>query len=65
MMGLEVSRLARNSADWDRLIQLCYLSGALILDEDGIYDPANFNDRLVLCLKGTYQKRNFISSRGG
>jgi len=47
---LEVSRLARNSADWHRLIELCSLAGALILDEDGIYDPANFNDRLLLGL---------------
>src|SRR5580700_11383350 len=52
-MGLEVSRLARNSADWHRLIELCALTATLILDEDGIYDPANFNDRLLLGLKGT------------
>ena len=50
VMGLEVSRLARNSADWHRLIELCSLASALILDEDGIYDPANFNDRLLLGL---------------
>jgi DNA invertase Pin-like site-specific DNA recombinase len=53
VMGLEVSRLARNSADWHRLIELCSLSGTLILDEDGIYDAACFNDRLLLGLKGT------------
>ncbi len=53
VMGLEVSRLARNSADWHRLIELCSLSGTLILDEDGIYDPGSFNDRLLLGLKGT------------
>jgi DNA invertase Pin-like site-specific DNA recombinase len=53
VMGLEVSRLARNSADWHRLIELCSLSSTLILDEDGIYDPASFNDRLLLGLKGT------------
>jgi DNA invertase Pin-like site-specific DNA recombinase len=53
VMGLEVSRLARNSADWHRLIELCALTGTLILDEDGIYDPASFNDRLLLGLKGT------------
>ncbi|MGB9307312.1 MAG: recombinase family protein, partial [Mycobacterium sp.] len=53
VMGLEVSRLARNSADWHRLIELCSLSGTLILDEDGIYDPVSFNDRLLLGLKGT------------
>lgn len=53
VMGLEVSRLARNSSDWHRLLEICALSGALILDEDGVYDPAHFNDRLLLGLKGT------------
>jgi len=53
VMGLEVSRLARNSSDWHRLLEICALSGTLILDEDGIYDPNHFNDRLVLGLKGT------------
>ena len=53
VLGLEVSRLARNSADWHRLLEICALSETLILDEDGIYDPAHFNDRLLLGLKGT------------
>jgi DNA invertase Pin-like site-specific DNA recombinase len=53
VMGLEVSRLARNNADWHRLLEICALSDTLILDEDGIYDPAHFNDRLLLGLKGT------------
>ncbi|EKY8362078.1 recombinase family protein [Salmonella enterica] len=53
VMGLEVSRLARNNADWQRLLEICALADTLILDEDGIYDPANFNDRLLLGLKGT------------
>ena len=53
VLGLEVSRLARNNADWHRLIELAALSGTLILDEDGVYDPAHFNDRLLLGLKGT------------
>lgn len=53
VMGLEVSRLARNSSDWHRLLEICALTDTLILDEDGIYDPAHFNDRLVLGLKGT------------
>jgi DNA invertase Pin-like site-specific DNA recombinase len=52
-MGLEVSRLARNSADWHRLLEMCALTETLILDEDGLYDPAYFNDRLLLGLKGT------------
>jgi DNA invertase Pin-like site-specific DNA recombinase len=53
VLGLEVSRLARNSADWHRLIEICALTDTLILDEDGVYDPSHFNDRLLLGLKGT------------
>ena len=53
VMGLEVSRLARNNADWHRLLEICALADTLILDEDGVYDPASFNDRLLLGLKGT------------
>ena len=53
VMGLEVSRLARNCADWHRLLEICALTHTLILDEDGVYDPAHFNDRLLLGLKGT------------
>src|SRR5215208_3110404 len=53
VLGLEVSRLARNSTDWHRLLEICALADALILDEDGVYDPAHFNDRLLLGLKGT------------
>ena len=53
VLGLEVSRLARNSTDWHRLLELCALTDTLILDEDGLYDPAHFNDRLLLGLKGT------------
>ncbi|MDP1845329.1 MAG: recombinase family protein [Pseudomonadota bacterium] len=53
VMGLEVSRLARNNADWHRLLEICALSDTLILDEDGVYNPAEFNDRLLLGLKGT------------
>jgi DNA invertase Pin-like site-specific DNA recombinase len=53
VLGLEVSRLARNSTDWHRLLEICALTDTLILDEDGIYDPTHFNDRLLLGLKGT------------
>src|SRR6201987_1543049 len=53
VLGLEVSRLARNNADWHRLIDLCGLTDTLIGDADGIYHPALFNDRLLLGLKGT------------
>lgn len=50
VLGLEVSRLARNHADWHRLLELCSLGGTLICDEDGLYDPSHFNDRLLLGL---------------
>lgn len=53
ILALEVSRLARSSADWHRLIDLCALTATLIADSDGIYSPADFNDRLLLGLKGT------------
>ena len=53
VLGLEVSRLARNSSDWHRLLEICALSDTLILDEDGLYNPGDFNDRLLLGMKGT------------
>jgi DNA invertase Pin-like site-specific DNA recombinase len=53
VLGLEVSRLARNNSDWHRLLEISGLTGTLILDEDGLYDPSQFNDRLLLGLKGT------------
>src|SRR5271166_992273 len=53
VLGLEVSRLARNNADWYRLLDLCGAADTLIGDADGIYHPGLFNDRLVLGLKGT------------
>jgi DNA invertase Pin-like site-specific DNA recombinase len=52
VLGLECSRLARNNADWHQLLELCGMTGTLICDEDGLYDPRNFNDRLVLGMKG-------------
>lgn len=53
VLGLEVSRLARTSVDWHRLLEICALTDTLILDEDGLYNPGHFNDRLLLGLKGT------------
>jgi DNA invertase Pin-like site-specific DNA recombinase len=53
VLGIEVSRLARNNADWYQLLDLCALTDTLIADADGVYHPADFNDRLVLGLKGT------------
>ncbi|HYK60854.1 MAG TPA: recombinase family protein [Bryobacteraceae bacterium] len=52
VLGLEVSRLARNHADWYRLFDLCGVTDTLVGDGDGIYHPALFNDRLILGLKG-------------
>ncbi len=54
LFALEVSRLARSSADWYRLLDLAGLAGAVIVDEDFVYDPGDFNDRLVLGLKGQF-----------
>jgi DNA invertase Pin-like site-specific DNA recombinase len=53
ILGIEVSRLARNNADWYQLLDLCALTDTLIADGDGVYHPADYNDRLVLGLKGT------------
>jgi Site-specific recombinases, DNA invertase Pin homologs len=53
VMGLEVSRLARSSLDWHQLLEICAMTATLILDEDGLYDPATFNDRLLLGLNET------------
>lgn len=53
VFALEASRLSRSCVDWHRLLELCALTGTLIVDEDGTYDPAQFNDQLLLGLKGT------------
>lgn len=53
VLGLEMSRLARAGHDWHQLVELCSLSGALLADADGVYDPNWYNDRLLLGLKGT------------
>src|SRR5229473_1544075 len=53
VLAIEVSRLARNGRDWHTLIEFCGLVGTIIVDEDGIYDPRNPNDRLLLGMKGT------------
>jgi DNA invertase Pin-like site-specific DNA recombinase len=73
VLGLEVSRLARNNADWHRLLEICAMSATLICamsatlicDEDGLYDPTDFNDRLLLGLKGTVSEAelHFIRAR--
>ena len=53
ILGVEISRLARSSKDWHQLLEICALFGTLIADSDGICDPADFNDRMLLGLKGT------------
>ena len=65
VLGLEVSRLARNNADWHRLLEICALTVTLICDEDGLYDPGDFNDRLLLGLKGTMSEAelHFLRAR--
>ncbi len=65
ILGLEVSRLARSSADLSRLLELARLTGTLVIDSDGIYDLANFNDRLLLGLKGTMSEAelHFLAGR--
>jgi DNA invertase Pin-like site-specific DNA recombinase len=64
VLGIEVSRLARNNADWYHLLDLCALTDTLIADQDGVYHPADFNDRLVLGLKGTMSEAELHLIRG-
>src|SRR5215831_2641204 len=65
VLGLECSRLARNNADWHQLLEICAMTGTLICDEDGLYDPRAFNDRLVLGMKGQISEAelHFIKAR--
>ena len=65
VLGLECSRLARNNADWHQLLRICAHNDCLILDEDGLYDPASFNDRLLLGMKGQLSEAelHFLRSR--
>jgi DNA invertase Pin-like site-specific DNA recombinase len=54
IFSLEASRLARSNQDWHRLLELCAITGTLVIDEDGVYAPAEFNDALILGMKGTF-----------
>ena len=65
VLGLEVSRLARNNADWYRLLELCGLTDTLIGDSDGVYHPALFNDRLLLGLNRPDTQNTSYSTSGG
>ena len=53
VLGIEMSRLARSCKDWHQLLELCAVFGALLADQDGLYDPREYNDRLLLGIKGT------------
>ena len=65
VLGLEMSRLSRSCKDWHQLLELCALFGALLADQDGVYDPSDPNDKLVLGLKGQISEleRHTIRSR--
>jgi len=65
VFALEASRLSRSCSDWHRLLEICALTGTLIIDADGCYDPADFNDQLLLGLKGTMSQAelHFIRAR--
>jgi DNA invertase Pin-like site-specific DNA recombinase len=64
VIGLEASRLARSSSDWYQLLDLCGMTGTLIADGDGIYDPSAYSDRLVLGLKGTISEAELHLIKG-
>ena len=64
VFALEVSRLARSCTDWHRLLELCANTDTLIIDEDGCYNPADFNDQLLLGLKGTMSQAELHFLRG-
>jgi len=64
VLGIEVSRLARNNADWYGLLDLCSMTDTLIADADGLYHPGDYNDRLVLGLKGTMSEAELHLLRG-
>jgi DNA invertase Pin-like site-specific DNA recombinase len=63
VLGLEMSRFARSSADWHRLLELCAVCGSLLADQDGVYDPTDPNDRLLLGLKGTLSEAEVVTLR--
>jgi len=64
VLALEASRLARSNADWHRLIEICGITNTLLIDEDGCYDPSDFNDGLLLGLKGTMAQAELHFLRG-
>jgi DNA invertase Pin-like site-specific DNA recombinase len=63
VLGIEMSRIARNNRDWHNLLEMCAVFGALLADEDGVYDPRDPNDRLLLGLKGTISEFELVTMR--
>jgi DNA invertase Pin-like site-specific DNA recombinase len=63
ILGIEMSRIARNNKDWHNLLEMCAIFGTLLADEDGIYDPRDTNDRLLLGLKGTISEFELVTMR--
>jgi DNA invertase Pin-like site-specific DNA recombinase len=65
VLSLEASRLARASSDWAHLLEICALTNTLVIDEDGVYDPGQHNDRLLMGFKGTMSEAelHWIRSR--
>ncbi|MBV8868745.1 MAG: recombinase family protein, partial [Acetobacteraceae bacterium] len=63
ILSLEASRLARSNQDWHRLLELCAITGTLVIDDDGVYDPADFSDGLVLGMKGTFAQAELHTIR--
>lgn len=64
ILGLEMSRLARSCKDWHQLLELCAIFRTLLADQDGLYDPTEFNDRLLLGLKGTMSEAELHILKG-
>jgi DNA invertase Pin-like site-specific DNA recombinase len=63
ILGIEMSRIARNNRDWHNLLEMCAIFGTVLADEDGVYDPQDTNDRLLLGLKGTISEFELVTMR--
>ena len=63
VLGIEMSRIARNNKDWHSLLEMCAIIGTILADEDGVYDPQDTNDRLLLGLKGTISEFELVTMR--
>jgi DNA invertase Pin-like site-specific DNA recombinase len=61
ILGIEMSHIARNNKDWHNFLEMCAIFGTILSDEDGVYDPQDTNDRLLLGLKGTISKFKHVN----